>query len=106
MHRFFIKRTLITSQILKKTGEELANTTKKCTEQYTPKKQSKYTNTILLPQTKFPAQLNGKARIDTDKHLTEVSRYIFFFIYSLVYYSFIYLDICFFDSIITEVWLF
>lgn len=79
MHRFFIKRTLTTNQILKKTSEELADTTKKCTE-VTPKKQSKYTHTILLPQTKFPVQLNGKARIDTDKHLTEVSRYISFYL--------------------------
>lgn len=32
-----------------------------------------YTKTILLPQTNFPARLNGKKRVDMDSYLIEVS---------------------------------
>lgn len=71
MYRFLIKRTLITNEILKrKTNDELADTVKSYTKTKS-KKQGKYSETILLPQTQFRVHLNGKTRIQEDKYLTE-----------------------------------
>lgn len=83
MYRFIIKRTLITSQILKrKTNDEL-DIVKSYTKTKS-KKQGKYSETILLPQTQFRVHLNGKIRIQEDKYLTEVG-------YFIIYYLFIYI---------------
>ncbi|OAD60680.1 Isoleucine--tRNA ligase, mitochondrial [Eufriesea mexicana] len=70
MHKFVIKRTLITNQLLKKTSNELASDIKSNTKS-TPKKQNKYSETILLPRSQFRAQLNGKERMEKDKYLSE-----------------------------------
>ncbi|XP_076241877.1 isoleucyl-tRNA synthetase, mitochondrial [Calliopsis andreniformis] len=37
----------------------------------TSKKQHKYSDTVLLPRTQFPAQLNGKKRIEKDQYLAK-----------------------------------
>ena len=37
-------------------------------------KTKKYTDTILLPQTKFPVKLIGESRIEMDEYLAEVSK--------------------------------
>lgn len=85
MYRFLIKRTLITNQILKqKTNDELADTVKSYTKTKS-KKQGKYSETVLLPQTQFRVHLNGKMRIQEDKYLTEVGYFI------ILYYLFIYI---------------
>ncbi|XP_060827749.1 isoleucine--tRNA ligase, mitochondrial [Bombus pascuorum] len=70
MYRLLINRTLVTNQVLRKTSDEVAGSVKKNTK-ITSKEQKKYTETVLLPRTEFPVQLNGKARIEADKRLTE-----------------------------------
>ena len=70
MYRLLVNRTLVTNQVLRKTSNEVAGSVKKNTK-ITSKGQQKYTETVLLPRTEFPVQLNGKARIEADKRLTE-----------------------------------
>lgn len=78
MHKFVIKRTLITSQVLKKTSSELASDIKSNTKS-TTRKQRKYSETVLLPRSQFRAQLNGKERIEKDKYLSEVRHFAIFY---------------------------
>lgn len=98
MYRLLINRTLVTNQVLRKTNDEVVGSVKKNTK-ITSKGQQKYTETVLLPRTEFPVQLNGKARIEADKCLTEVSHYI-------LKYSIVYLNIYSSNYIIIEVWFF
>ncbi|XP_017875475.1 isoleucine--tRNA ligase, mitochondrial isoform X1 [Ceratina calcarata] len=64
MNRLLIKRTFVTSQALK--AKKGSGDTKTA-----PKKRNKYSDTVLLPQTQFRVQLNGKERIEKDEHLAK-----------------------------------
>ncbi|XP_076634653.1 isoleucyl-tRNA synthetase, mitochondrial isoform X1 [Colletes latitarsis] len=69
MHRFSFgqKRTLFLSKAQRNIKEKLTINTKVKT---TVKKQNQYSDTVLLPRTEFPAQLNGQKRIEKDEYLT------------------------------------
>lgn len=69
MYRILVtqKRTLFTGSIKNKVNEKIARANKVKT---TLKKSNKYSNTVLLPRTQFPAQINGKERIEKDEYLT------------------------------------
>nr|XP_033336512.1 isoleucine--tRNA ligase, mitochondrial isoform X2 [Megalopta genalis] len=62
------KRTLFTSQTKNKVHEKI---TRDVGVKGTLKKRNKYSETVLLPRTRFPVQINGKERIEKDKYLTE-----------------------------------
>ncbi|XP_076680378.1 isoleucyl-tRNA synthetase, mitochondrial [Andrena cerasifolii] len=72
MHRlvFRQKRTLFTTSRVRRivNDQQLTSSTKvKITSK---KKQQKYTDTVLLPRTEFPAQLDGSKLIQRDEYLT------------------------------------
>ncbi|KOC68779.1 Isoleucine--tRNA ligase, mitochondrial [Habropoda laboriosa] len=69
MYRFLIRRTIVTSGVQRNNNNKLAKTVKSTTTQ--SKKRHKYSETILLPRTKFQVQLNGKERIEKDEYLTK-----------------------------------
>lgn len=72
MYRCIIRRTLITSHVQRQTNEELSS--ELTVRAKTPaKKRHSYSETILLPRTKFRVQLNRKERIEKDAYLTTVS---------------------------------
>lgn len=55
-------------------NDKFSQLTKLSTRLYTKavKTESKYTKTVLLPQTKFPLRLNGIKRVEMDNYLIEV----------------------------------
>ncbi|XP_015438949.1 PREDICTED: isoleucine--tRNA ligase, mitochondrial [Dufourea novaeangliae] len=60
------KRTLFGEVKIQINGNSIHGTRTKTTA----KKRHKYSDTVLLPRTQFPAQINGKKRIEKDKYLT------------------------------------
>ncbi|XP_034191573.2 isoleucyl-tRNA synthetase, mitochondrial isoform X1 [Osmia lignaria lignaria] len=69
MCRFLLlpKRTFITSRIERKASNELNDAVK---SKASPKNRNRYSDTVLLPSTQFPVQLNGKKRVEKDEYLT------------------------------------
>lgn len=65
------KRTLFASRCRKLMNDKIVDSAG--TKKKTLKKQNKYSETVLLPRTQFPAQLNDKKRVEKDEYLTKVA---------------------------------
>ncbi|XP_053988281.1 isoleucine--tRNA ligase, mitochondrial isoform X1 [Hylaeus volcanicus] len=64
-HLFCQKRTFLTSKGHRKINEKLAENAKEKATKKNP-----FSQTVLLPRTEFPAQINGKKRVEKDEYLT------------------------------------
>lgn len=94
------RRTLFTSKVRRKINEKLTDNAKVKTSLT----KHQYSESILLPRTTFPAQLNGQKRIEQDEYLTTVGNLKILNGFTSVEFCIVYIYSVMLCS--TEVWIF